>query len=62
MSENKYYKHISQKPTDGDPQSRSYKRRKWKESWQELIGKEGWNLDRATRRLYWKSTWSKFSG
>lgn len=59
---NKYYQHISQEPTDGDPTSRAYKRRKLHESWQDYLAQDGqFNLLRQNRRLLWKVTWDDFN-
>ena len=57
MSENKYNPYVSQKPTDGDPLNRSYKRRSWKASWQGFIDRPGWNFERWARRYAWAKSW-----
>lgn len=53
---NKYYQHISQQPTEGIINSRAYKRRKWRNSWQNYYAQEGLNFNREIRR----KAWSKF--
>ena len=57
---NKYNQYISQQPTDGDPTSRAYKRRKWKESWLKFHAQDGMNFERWLRRESWKSSWPEF--
>lgn len=59
---NKYYQHISQEPTDGDPNSRAFKRRQWKESWLKYYATENHmdNFSRDVRRSAWQMHKSKF--
>lgn len=57
---NKYYQHVSQEPTEGDPNSRAYKRRKHHDSWENYYVREGMNYHREIRRKAWKWAWPKF--
>lgn len=57
---NKYNQYTSQEPTDGDPTSRAYKRRKWHDSWESYYVREGMNYHREIRRKAWKWAWPKF--
>jgi hypothetical protein len=57
MSENKYNKYVSQKPTDGDPSTRAFKRRSWKSHWQNFLKSENIIFEREIRRLSWKDSW-----
>jgi hypothetical protein len=58
---NKYNTYVSQKPTDGDPSTRSYKRRKLHNSWNEFyFNDKDMNFSREIRREAWKLSWTKF--
>lgn len=40
--------------------TRAEKRQEWRNSWStKFVGREGWNLDRQTRRHLWKLYWLK---
>jgi hypothetical protein len=60
MSENKYNPYVSQKPTEGDPSSRAFKRRKFKDNWQYYLAKNNMKYHRELRRLAWKDSYDDF--
>jgi hypothetical protein len=58
--ENKYNPYTSQQPTDGDPSSRAFKRRKWRDNWQYYLAKDNMKYCRELRRLAWKTSKEDF--
>lgn len=60
--ENKYNQYVSQQPTDGDPNSRAYKKRKWKVAWKDyFLAQEGkMNYIRELRREAWLGSYKDF--
>jgi len=62
MRTDKYNPYVSQTPTDGNPSSRSFKRRQWKNSWsKDFYAQENkMNMNRELRRYFWGKSWFKF--
>ena len=62
MRADKYNPYVSQTPTNGDPSSRAFKRRQWKNSWSnDFYAQEGkMNMNREVRRYFWSKSWFKF--
>jgi len=56
---NKYNTYVSQKPTDGDPSTRAFKRRLWRAHWQKFLKSEKIIFEREIRRLAWHDSWKE---